>query len=138
MVPYTIHPHTADIRLEVRGDSLRELFLAALAGMNEIIQPGFCQSATDFPLAEEISETSPDITALLIDFLSEINTLSHVHNALFCICDFGELNETSLAATLRGVALDGFAEDIKAVTYHEAEVVRDEQGVYSSMIVFDI
>ena len=50
--------------------------------------------------------------------------------------NFDRLTETELAATIIGTSAR-FEQDVKAVTYHEAEV-RCENGVWSTMLVFDI
>jgi SHS2 domain-containing protein len=128
--------HTADIRLFVMGDSLEELFTAALEGMNGLLKRDVQTGG------EKITETtkieSTDRTALLIDFLSEVLALSHSHKAVFREATFDRLDEQRLNASLVGPVVDGFDEDIKAVTYHEADVRRDDVGVYYTVIVFDI
>ncbi|MGE5443248.1 MAG: archease [Ignavibacteriales bacterium] len=51
---------------------------------------------------------------------------------------FKTLSPHSLEAILRGFTASSFDEDIKAVTYHEAEVKETEDGKWETMIVFDI
>ncbi|HSG99528.1 MAG TPA: archease [candidate division Zixibacteria bacterium] len=137
MKTFRILPHTADIRLEVKSSTLAELFSAALEGMNEIIKPGFCDQRP-LNLREEIAGDANNATEALIDFLSEINTLSHANKALYCGCELSIVDDHGYRGIARGVAVDGFAEDIKAVTYHEADVVQGPDGVYTTVIVFDI
>ena len=36
------------------------------------------------------------------------------------------------------MAVDAFDEDIKAVTYHEANIEENEEGVLQTTIIFDI
>ena len=128
--------HVADVRLRVHGDSLAEIFTAGLEGMGELMKPGICEEKTE--MKEELELTSSDTTTLLIDFLAEALTRSHVNRTVVCQVNFEELTETWLKATIRGVRVEGFDEDIKAVTYHEAEVEKDKDGVYVSTIIFDI
>lgn len=136
MKKYTLIEHTADIRLFVQADSLQELFFAALQGMASIISHQACQTL-DLPLTQEITLKSPDITALLIDFLSDVLTLSHTHKAVFCHATFKMLTDNHLEALVYGTLIASFDEDIKAVTYHEAEIIKKD-GLLSTMIVFDI
>jgi SHS2 domain-containing protein len=135
---YELIPHTADTRVAATGDTLPELFLAALEAMNEVIREGGCTGRDELTLSRTVEISSYDTTALLIDFLSEALTLSHIDNALYCDAEFVELGETALVARLRGVPVDRFDVDVKAVSYSEAEVERDESGQYRTSVVFDI
>lgn len=131
--------HTADVRLQVEGDSLEELFTAAFEGMANIIIEGMCGNATATAHKEDqIIISSPDTTTLLIDFLSEVLTKSHINQALYCLVTFEELTETSLKAIVTGHSVTNFDEDIKAVTYHEANIQKNDKGNYETIIIFDI
>ncbi|MCL4533736.1 MAG: archease [Bacteroidetes bacterium] len=138
MRTYRLASHTADVKLRVAGDTLAELFTASLEGMNEILKRGFCRSATQYPLARDIDLVAYDTTALLIDFLSEALTLSHIDNAVFCRVEFTRIEGDSLSARISGAGVDKFDRDVKAVSYHEAEVKKGSKGSYQTNIVFDI
>lgn len=137
MRSHHVEPHMADVRLKVEGDTLEELFQAALEGMGELIKKGVFQKK-DTPEVQRISILSPDVTSLLIDFLSEVLTLSHIQHVVFGKMEFLELTETRLKASIWGRKVRAFDEDIKAVTYHEANVAKNKRGFYETMIVFDI
>jgi SHS2 domain-containing protein len=131
--------HIADARMKIAGDSLEELFTAGVEGMFEFAKKGFCVGADNLSLVEKIEISSPDITALLIDFLSAVLTLSQEKKAVFCRVKFLKLTDTELEAEVFGSKVDSFNEDIKAVTYHEADVKKNpETGLYETNIVFDI
>lgn len=139
MKSYRFISHTADIRMQVTGDILPELFEAAVLGMNEILIPGFCDDDKDNNvIVREISIEASDATALLVDFLSEILTCSYEDKAVFCRIDFLKISETATEAKIYGKKVHMFKGDIKAVTYHEAEVRKSENGKWETMIVFDI
>ncbi len=139
MKTFRIIPHTADVRLKVEASSLEELFTVSLEGMNQILKKDFCKRRIDIPTIHQIQISSPDTTtALLIDFLSEALTLSHIHGTIFCRVEFIELGSDSLTANLLGVKVKGFDEDIKAVSYHEAEIERNNRGNLQTNLVFDI
>ena len=143
---YEFVGHIADARMKISGDSLEELFAAGMEGMFEFAKTGCCSDfATPNPpaggegrVSEIIKITSADTTALLVDFLSELLTLSHEKKAVFCRVKFMKLTETELEAEVSGAPVDSFDEDIKAVTYHEANIVKTPSGVYETNIVFDI
>jgi SHS2 domain-containing protein len=138
MKKYQLLPHIADVRLQVKASTLPELFTAALEGMNELINKKAGKEISDFTINKKIILLSADITTLLIDFLSEILTSSHKEGAVFGRVIFSKLNNKSLQAIIKGKKVGTFDEDIKAVTYHEAEVKKNKQGNWETVVVFDI
>lgn len=146
MKSYKILPHTADVRLKVEGPALEEFFTAALEGMAHILNPGICEKDAGFNIKETIEISAPDLTSLLIDFLSEVLTLSHEKRiifcrAIFCAVKFLEAKERKdfpLQARIFGAKVDKFDEDIKAVTYHDAEIKMNKKGNFEITITLDI
>ncbi len=131
-------PHTADLEMRVEADSLLALFKGALTGMGKILKPGFCEPSGNFPIEREIWLNTVDSTCLLIDFLSEVLTLSFTEKALFCEVRFTTIETTELHAVVFGRGADGFDEEIKAVTYHGAEVRQNTKGLWETCVIFDI
>ncbi len=138
MNEYSLMPHTADIRLQVQGVSVEKIFANALEGMNRILNKEYNKHLNKHVISKNLNITSPDISSLLIDFLSEVLTLSQIHNAIFHIVDQLELHDSTLSAQIIGAKINKFDEDIKAVSYHEANVVRNDKGNLETTIVFDI
>jgi SHS2 domain-containing protein len=130
--------HTADIRVKVESDSLEGLFLAGLEAMNHVIGKSTPSPENTTEMRRTIELKAPDTTVLLIDFLSEILTLTHTTGVLFSALKVTKLTEKSMLAEVSGFPADHFEEDIKAVTYHEAEVVQNEKGNWQTVIIFDI
>lgn len=137
MKNFIIKAHTADIRLHLEASSLEELFAVALIGMAAIIKPNSCTNS-NLIIKKEIWLQSIDTTALLIDFMSDVLTQSHINKAIFCNVTLSQLSKTSIHATILGEPVENFDEDIKAVTYHEADVKKNMLGNYETVIVFDI
>lgn len=141
MRTHSFLPHVADVRLKIEANNLEELFTAALEGMANLIKSKSCligkeKIAENFK--EKIEISSIDITALLIDFLSEVLTYSQVNKAVYCKVKFEKLENNFLNATIFGEKIESFDEDIKAVTYHEAEIKKNEKGNLETIIIFDI
>jgi len=132
--------HTADVRLKVSSDTLPGLFELSLKGLNQLLVHNFNPGETKYneAITEHISLTSPDKTSLLIDFLSEILTLSYLHKAIFYRFSVSKMTDCALKATLEGKRVDAFNEDVKAVTYHEADVKVNSEGDWETIIIFDI
>ena len=138
-MPYLFYPHTADVRLKVTGGTRGDVFRLALEAMAELMKENFCRTGKeDFFREEKLELKSIDGTSLLVDFLSEVLTLSHINKSIYCEVIFVALTETEIRASVRGKATDRFDKDIKAVTYHEAELKINEKGQWESILVFDL
>lgn len=136
---YQVVPHLADFRLKLSADSLPELFLAGLKGMDTLLKSNLpYHEIGDLPITKRLELASLDISSLLIDFLSTILTLSYENKAIFCKVEFEEFKENLLKATVYGKVIDKFDKDIKAVTYHEVEIQKNNEGKYETLVVFDI
>jgi len=132
---FKILPHTADVRMLVFGDSFQELFFNALLGMEKILGPIKTNEETDW---REFKVESLDTTALLIDFLSEILYLTETHKEIYNQLEITKLTETSIEGRVKGIKIEGFSEDIKGVTYHEAYVQQKSDGKWEALVIFDL
>lgn len=135
---YKILPHTADLRMFVAGDSLEILFSEALAGMASILNKKIKIGAEKETVKREIEIDSPDQTALLIDFLNKALSLSQINREVYTRAVFKKFSPTFLSGTLEGVPIGKFDEDIKAATYHEADIQQDKDGSWKTIVIFDI
>lgn len=135
---YEFLPHTADIRMRLNGTDLADLFNAGMRGMASVLKGDICSNPGDIIVENTIRIKSSDSTALLIDFLSEVLTLSYLENAVFCSAHFNLIDENELDGILYGHPVDQWDEEIKAVTYTEASVQRSKDNSLGSDVVFDI
>ena len=126
--------HTADVRLLVTAPSLEDLFRDAMLGMYAVMRGTAGGSAVE---REVRVDDSAGPTALLIDFLNEVLGRAHIGREMFDSVAFTRFEPNSLTATLTGTTPADFEEDVKAVTYHEADV-RQGDGVWTTMLVFDL
>jgi SHS2 domain-containing protein len=135
---YKIIDHTADIGIKVFGSSPPDLFENAATAMFDMM--------TDLSKVEgkkkmSIKATGDDWSDLIINFLRELLYLFSAKDMVIRKADINHLTETSLDAQ---IAYDIFNPDtheilneIKAVTYHQLKVER-EQNHWSAQIIFDI
>ncbi len=131
---YSFHEHTADVRMDVESKSFPALFRQALLGMLEFLRPAGIGKA----VRRTVTVHSPDQSALLVDFLNDVLSFAQANKETYTSVQFETLRSNTLRAKLRGHGISSFGEDIKAVTYHEANVEQDEKGVWHAHIVFDI
>jgi SHS2 domain-containing protein len=129
---FDIDPHTADIRIRLRAASPEELVADAVRALMAVMKPGAGPAAPDV----EIFLEAPDLTALLVDFLNEILLRCHIDRQAF-EPESIVLSGTAVTARLFARAAVHFQEDVKAVTYHEADVVQSE-GVWTTTLVLDV
>jgi len=130
--------HTADVKIRLQASSEEELLKAGMEAIHGLLLPDACANFNTAEVTEEVHIQAPDKTALLVDFLSDVLSASHYEKAVFCDFEVKKWRENDLEAILKGEKVDRFVEDIKAITYHEAEVIRDENGNWESILIFDI
>ena len=127
-------PHTAEAGIRVQADTLEELYRGALEGMAEWLKPGLPRTADK---RERMAADSAFQNTLLVDFLIDVLTRSQVGRSVFFDLEMHHLGEERLECTLLGRAVDGFDDDIKAITYHGAGI-RQAGGRYETEVIFDI
>lgn len=132
--PYEEIEHTADLALRVHGASLAELFANAAEGMVHLAGRHPTGPTTDH---YEIHLASPDPETLLIDWLNELLFLAEVHGRILSGFVFVHIDETSLDARVDGAPSGRAQDSIKAATFHNLEI-RREDGGYTVTIVFDV
>tara|TARA_R110000765_G_scaffold238296_1_gene340982 strand:+ start:22062 stop:22499 length:438 start_codon:yes stop_codon:yes gene_type:complete len=130
--------HTADIRMKIEASHLEELFRAGVIGMSNILKDGFCNQNVQFDHKWILEITALDSTCLLIDFLSEVLSASYAEKAVFCEVDFLDFSPHHTIAEIRGKQIQFFDEEIKAVTYHEADVHKNKRDQWVTLVIFDI
>jgi SHS2 domain-containing protein len=139
---YKFLEHTADIRMEVKAQSLKEVFESALLGVMHYL--GGENPKLNGQVKRLINVSALDKTSLLIDFLNEVLASAQIHKEIYTGVKFNffpEENDTGelfLEAEIFGGEVESFLKDIKAITYHEANLVKNEKGEWSTIIVFDI
>jgi len=131
-------PHTADIRMKIEGFHLEELFRAGVIGMSHILKDGFCNQNVKFDCKSVLEITASDRTCLLIDFLSEVLSAFYAEKAVFCEVDFLDFTDHHTIAEIHGNQIKGFDDEIKAVTYHEADVRKNNRDQWETLVIFDI
>lgn len=145
MVKYKILSHTADLRLEVYGATLEELFVNAAEALARVLVGKKPLLHVVAP-SEQLKIKSENINALLVDFLNEILAKSQINKAVYKVKSLSviaspnasaEAKQSHLEAALSGTAVLEFSEDVKAVTYHEANI-KKEGEIYKARLVLDI
>jgi SHS2 domain-containing protein len=125
--------HTADWELEVWAPDMPSLLEQAARGMMALshttLQPG--------PRVQrEITVDAADDESLLVGFLSELLYITEMESIAFDGFDL-RLEGDRLHAKLSGAPVEAADKEIKAVTYHNLRVRRENGGLRVN-IVFDV
>lgn len=138
MKKYRMIDHTADIAVEVYGETLAALFANSAAALFDII---LGDSKIEPHVAEAVRVSANDQEQLLVTWLSEFIYLFDTKRLVFSKFDLDRLTDTRLEGTAAGEAFDPMRHrihtEIKAVTYHGLKI--EKKGpLYTTAIVFDI
>lgn len=129
--------HTADIRMEVYGGTMEELFSNAASGLMSLLGSG-AHIVGAAELEIEIEGGEPE--ELLVNWLRELLYQHETKGFLLSEAHMLELGEKRLKARLTGGTRSSDDEkdmEIKGVTYHGISVEKTNSG-YSARVVFDI
>lgn len=134
--------HTADIGVQVYGESLSAVFANALFAMNHVLYGDF-QGGSAIRKSVELNE--PSLPDLLVSWLSELNYLQSIKSFLASgipVLDIMRIGKYyQLTAELIGDDSSLFAgqmqTEIKAVTYHQLLLEQTDEK-WHAQIIFDI
>jgi len=127
--------HTADRALRIYGSDLRELLINAAAGMNSLME-------TDHHVSPRQKEKSVELEALdseslLVEWLSELAYWAETELLVFHKFDLHSVSPTHVKATVHGSRAARLRSHIKAVTYHNLEIIQTDDGL-TATVVFDV
>jgi SHS2 domain-containing protein len=136
----TMLDHTADVGFELRASTLEELFEEARRALLMVV---FERPPEEDGEKDEIRISAPDLETLLVRWLNELTYL--VQDAGFVpvgaeirIQKRGR-RDLSLEASLAGAPLlleeYGWQGEIKSATFHELDVVNDDEEWHARVIL---
>lgn len=146
MIPYRELEHTADVGLEIYGNTIDELFIHAVKGLFHLISPnlesnvaketGLPAKGKRLPVIELSTSTQEE---LLVHWLNEFIYNFFVKDMIPEIIKIKSLTGRNLRAEIgftkfsRGMPVM----EIKAATYHSVSVKRIN-GKYQARVIFDV
>lgn len=137
--PFTILEHTADVGLQIEGGDEEELFVNAGKGFFSLLTP----LEQIRPLHEvRLQAEGLDPEELLVSWLGELLYQFSAKGWLFCDFVIEELSEESVEAIARGEPFEegrhDLSTEIKAVTYHNLELVCLDDERWQARVFFDL
>jgi len=138
MKTYQLFEHTGDIGIQIFGADLPQLFAHAALALFDLMT----DLARVQPLqSREISIQAADREELLVNWLSELNYIFQTEYWLACQFQVIDLTETRLNAIVAGQPRDPERHpihiEIKAVTFHQLQIVPDANG-FTGQVIFDV
>ena len=126
--------HTADQALRVRGTNFKELLHNAALGMLQLTEaiPSSGPSRD-----QEIEVQAPDREGLLVAWLEELLFSMETRGVTYTKFELHITGDTHLAAKVQETPMAAMTRHIKAVTYHDLEIVKTEDGLETT-VVFDV
>ena len=127
--------HTADLALRIRGRNLNDLLFNAARGMSTLL----VVNLTGIPLThyEQIEIDAYDAESLLVNWLSELAYRAETEGIVFANFELQNVTPTGLHATVQGGRVPDLKKHIKAVTYHNLEIIETPDGLEAT-VVFDV
>ncbi len=140
MESYELLQHTADIRLKLQGEDLEGILRAGLAGLFEIISgiSKFSPVKQKWEKSFSFEIESKDSETLIVDFLNEALFVVETEKMLPVAVGFEELTEDRAKGKFFLTPDFPAQKHVKAATYHELEIIKNNQGLLETVITLDI
>ena len=135
MIGFKEIEHTADRALRIFGTNLTELFLSAAAGLTHLMAADVSEISTE--IEKNIELNAIDAESLLVEWLDELAYWAETEMLVFKNFRIQKATPTHLQAKIFGGKTPMLEKHIKAVTYHNLEIIKTAKGLEAT-IVFDV
>jgi len=135
---YELLEHTADIYLRVYGKDLKTLFKnSAIALFDIIAEKKHGKSPNSQTII--VNKAAENIEELLINWLSELLSLSDAKDLIFGKINVGKISDKRIEASVSGLPRENYRikTEVKAATYHELKIEKTKSG-WQAQIIFDV
>ena len=124
--------HTADWAFRAHGRDLAQLFVNAARGMFELQASA---GSGETSVARGVAVSGVDRETLLVNWLNELLYLQETQHETYSRFEVLQISDTHLQARVHGRPSPTEGKLIKAVTFHNLEVRRSEDGWEASIVV---
>lgn len=139
---YKIVSHTADVGIDIKAKSIKELFVEAARGWKYSVVEN---SSTKAAEEKRIQLSAPTLEELMVIWLNELNFYLTVKEWIMNEVVDGNIHSANsnwdLDFLINGETLDyqrhEICMEIKSVTYHQLNIQKSK-GQYKTRIIFDI
>jgi SHS2 domain-containing protein len=125
--------HTADVALRLWGRDFKTLLVQAARGAASILSGRMLSGP--FPIRKHFSLEAFDRESLLVTFLEELAYSAEADREIFIDFKFERVTDRRLNVLAEGVRVPALKTVIKAVTYHDLEIVETERGLEATVVL---
>ena len=141
MKQYQVFNHTADLGVEVYGETQADLFRQAALALFDLLLEGIDVQETASLEVRTLAIAGADSADLFVNFLREVLYLFNGEGLVLKDCRIGRVDDQDMTAEIRCNRFDPSRSkvkaEIKAVTYHQASV-RKVKGTWVGRVIFDV
>lgn len=121
--------------MRIYGSNLEDLFLNAARGMNSLMVTAPISGSEQ--QEKFVALKAMDTESLLVDWLSELAYWAEIEMLVFEEFKIESMSSTHIKARIYGTRVRQLKKHIKAVTYHNLDIVRTDKGM-TATVVFDV
>jgi SHS2 domain-containing protein len=138
---YRVFDHTADLGIEILGQTQADLFSHAAMALSDLLVEEVDARKTASTETRTLVIDGADSPDLFVNFLREILYLFNGEGLVLTSCRIAQIDAGRLTADIRCCRYDArkhrVKKEIKAVTYHQAAVVKTAKG-WQGRVIFDV
>ena len=134
-VDYEEVEHTADRAFKIYGSDIQALLVNAAGAMNSLLVRKNSECCLQEKKSVELDAI--DSESLLVEWLNELAYWAETELLVFHKFDLHRVSPTHIKATIHGHRAARLENHIKAVTYHNLEIVQTAKGL-TATVVFDV
>jgi SHS2 domain-containing protein len=132
---FEIIDHTADWAMRVYGRDLKQLFVQAALGLSSLMVDRL--DVIPISVERQSEFRAYDAEGLLVEWLSELAYWAEIEQIVFREFELSNMSPTRLSTLSRGGKVRELQRHIKAVTYHNLEIIETDAGL-AVTVVFDV
>lgn len=136
MQRYEILPHTADLAVRMIASTKEGLLAAAVQGMFTATNPSFPPGVKK--IERPFTVVGSDFPTLFINILNEAIFFSSTHHEAYDDVHVTDLTEKEARGSFIGKPITRFETEIKAATFHDLHIGRNEEGQWETTVIFDV
>ncbi len=132
--------HLGDVKIFVKGEDLKSLFLNSLRAMFGLITGEDVSVFKDLKngTIRNFTIKSVSVDILLADFLSQALSFSDLYSEFYFDVHFDHIDRNFISGFFLGFPLEKKSLEIKGVTYHDLKVLENQDKNWEAIILFDI
>lgn len=145
MIPYRLIEHTADVGLEIYGNTIEELFINGVKGLFHLISPKLEVATLTEAFPEKLHPAIIELTALtqeelLVHWLNEFIYNFFVKGVFPNTIRINQIRGKNLKAEVEYTKYDKTLPinlEVKAATYHNLSIKRIDSK-FQARVIFDV